>query len=344
MYRRNARPTISFSDLWAFRKEAMNNGDEAQAALCTLAIGGRAALRAGEPGTAEYQLWKSKRTQASARHECAVLKADAEAEARHNPGFGDYLAAGRRHLATGLTKAAEEAQRAAERARAAADREAKRRQCDAPTPEQALRVLAQAIGVEKLNPRQNGSYYAATDSYGDTAYGVGTTASAALRDARQWYDGNTGALSVDRISRARYLAIKGGNAKASGTRRRNGTIKMSSPRTTEAYERLLIAEAGAPRGQAMSDWQRDATASDVRKGWLSHYGALPEWAKPARRARKNGFSSHPFGWAQVQGGHVVKVSDAQRKPKGTGWGAIETSGTRIGSSAYLDRNGTVYLR
>jgi len=77
---------------------------------------------------------------------------------RHNPGFGDYLAAGRRHLATGLTKAAEEAQRAAERARAAADREAKRRQCDAPTPEQAIRVLAQAVGVAKLNPRKKTPY------------------------------------------------------------------------------------------------------------------------------------------------------------------------------------------
>ena len=76
--------------------------------------------------------------------------------------------------------------------------------------------------------RASGSYYAATD--GDTAYGVGTTAAAALRDARQWYEGNVGALSVDRISHARYLAIKAGNPKASGTRR-NGTIKMSSPRT-----------------------------------------------------------------------------------------------------------------
>ena len=67
---------------------------------------------------------------------------------------------------------------------------------------------------------------------------------------------------------------------------RNGTIKMSSPRTTEAYARLLVAEAGAQRGQAMADWQRDATASDVRKGWLPHFGPLPAWAKPARRTRR----------------------------------------------------------
>jgi hypothetical protein len=34
---------------------------------------------------------------------------------------------------------------------------------------------------------------------------------------------------------------------------------------------------------------------------------------------------------------------AERKPKGTGWGAIETSSTKIGNSAYLS-GGTVYLR
>ena len=128
---------------------------------------------------------------------------------RRNPGFGDYIAAGRRHLATGLSAAAEEAQRAATRAKAAAEREAKRRRCDAPTPEQALRVLAQAIGVEKLNPRRNGS-------------------------------------------------------------------------------------------------------------------AL-------------------FGWAKVQGGRVVKLSRAQRKPAGPGWGEVNTSTTQIGDRAYLD-GGTVYLR
>ena len=52
---------------------------------------------------------------------------------------------------------------------------------------------------------------------------------------------------------------------------------------------------------------------------------------------------HPFGWAQVKGRQVVKLSNAQRKPTGTGWGAVNTSNTRIGSQAYLD-GGTVYLR
>jgi len=52
---------------------------------------------------------------------------------------------------------------------------------------------------------------------------------------------------------------------------------------------------------------------------------------------------HPFGWAQVKGGRVVKLSDAQRKPVGAGWGAVNTSNTRIGSQAYLE-DGTVYLR
>ena len=59
--------------------------------------------------------------------------------------------------------------------------------------------------------------------------------------------------------------------------------------------------------------------------------------------RRNGFASHPFGWAQVKGGRVVKLSTAQRKPAGTGWGAVETSSTQIGDRAYLD-GGTVYLR
>ena len=48
-------------------------------------------------------------------------------------------------------------------------------------------------------------------------------------------------------------------------------------------------------------------------------------------------------FAKVQSGRVVKLSDAQRKPAGAGWGAVNTSNTRIGSHAYLD-GGTVYLR
>jgi hypothetical protein len=62
---------------------------------------------------------------------------------------------------------------------------------------------------------------------------------------------------------------------------------------------------------------------------------------PSRR--ENGSASHPFGFAKVQSGRVVKLSDAQRKPAGAGWGAVNTSNTRIGSHAYLD-GGTVYLR
>ena len=54
------------------------------------------------------------------------------------------------------------------------------------------------------------------------------------------------------------------------------------------------------------------------------------------------FAAHPFGWAQVKGSHVVKVSDAERKPTGIGWGAVASSGTRIGDVAYLD-GGDVYL-
>jgi hypothetical protein len=60
-------------------------------------------------------------------------------------------------------------------------------------------------------------------------------------------------------------------------------------------------------------------------------------------SRENGSASHPFGFAKVQSGRVVKLSDAQRKPAGAGWGAVNTSNTRIGSHAYLD-GGTVYLR
>ena len=122
-------------------------------------------------------------------------------------------------------------------------------------------------------------------------------------------------------------------------------LKMSTPRATEAYERLLIAEAGAHRGQAMSDWQRDATASDVRKGWLPHFGPLPAWAKSRRGGSLNEGSAArglSFGWAQVKGGHVVKVSNAERKPTGTGWGEINTVNTKVGDRASLD-GGTVYL-
>jgi uncharacterized protein YegP (UPF0339 family) len=53
-----------------------------------------------------------------------------------------------------------------------------------------------------------------------------------------------------------------------------------------------------------------------------------------------GFS---FGWAQVKGGHVVKVSNAERKPTGTGWGEINTVNTKIGDRAHLD-GGMVYLK
>ena len=56
-------------------------------------------------------------------------------------------------------------------------------------------------------------------------------------------------------------------------------IKFSNARTQEQYSRLLIAEAGAPFAQALSAWQLDATASDVRKGWMPHFGALPTWAR-----------------------------------------------------------------
>ena len=60
-------------------------------------------------------------------------------------------------------------------------------------------------------------------------------------------------------------------------------------------------------------------------------------------SRENGSASHPFGWACVQSGRVVKLSDAQRKPAGAGWGAVNTSNTQIGDRAHLD-GGTVYLR
>ena len=50
-----------------------------------------------------------------------------------------------------------------------------------------------------------------------------------------------------------------------------------------------------------------------------------------------------FGWAQVKGGHVVKVSNAERKPTGTGWGEINTVNTKIGDRAHLD-GGMVYLK
>lgn len=60
----------------------------------------------------------------------------------------------------------------------------------------------------------------------------------------------------------------------------------------------------------------------------------------AKSTRSN--PSAPFGWALVSGGEVVKVSRARTKPKGRGWGAINTSGTRVGSMAYIDR-GNVYL-
>jgi hypothetical protein len=92
------------------------------------------------------------------------------------------------------------------------------------------RAAIDRIKARHKNPRQNGSYYAATYGVGgDTAYGIGTSAAAALRDAKQWFDGDTGSLSVDRISRARYLAIKGGNPTASGTRKNGGMTAVWSP-------------------------------------------------------------------------------------------------------------------
>jgi hypothetical protein len=56
----------------------------------------------------------------------------------------------------------------------------------------------------------------------------------------------------------------------------------------------------------------------------------------------NPSSRAPFGWAKVESGVVAKISRSSRKP-GRGWGAINTSGTRVGDRAYLD-GGDVYLR
>lgn len=59
-------------------------------------------------------------------------------------------------------------------------------------------------------------------------------------------------------------------------------------------------------------------------------------------AKSNPASRAPFGWAKVESGVVAKISRSSRKP-GRGWGAINTSGTRVGDRAYLD-GGDVYLR
>lgn len=86
-----------------------------------------------------------------------------------NPGFGDYFRAGKKtaaeiggHVAQAPSELVGEAQKGlaklhtglkemGARAKAAAEREAASRKCDAPTPAEAIRVLAKAHGV-KVNP------------------------------------------------------------------------------------------------------------------------------------------------------------------------------------------------
>ena len=83
-----ARNTITASELLGLQSEAKKNGDEALFALCTLALDGRTGLREAifhSRSYAEYNLWKSKRTQASAYQECADLVAQARVDGEYEP-------------------------------------------------------------------------------------------------------------------------------------------------------------------------------------------------------------------------------------------------------------------
>lgn len=53
-------------------------------------------------------------------------------------------------------------------------------------------------------------------------------------------------------------------------------------------------------------------------------------------------NSNLFGWAKVENGRVVRLSDAVRRPRGQAWGAVNTICTQVGDCAVLD-GGVVYL-
>jgi len=143
--------------------------------------------------------------------------------------------------------------------------------------------------------------------------------------------GNTLGANVMRMLAARIVRGTYDNTKA---------WKAWSPLVAEGAKRYK-REIGPINASKAT---RDAVAtrlSEAFEGAVRSGGLDPMKLLGARR--NPGFASHPFGWAKVQSGRVVKLSTAQRKPAGTGWGAVETSTTQIGDRAYLD-GGTVYLR
>ena len=68
---------VTDGQIAALRVEADAAGDLAMSALCVLALGGRDELRGAERGTEWARLFRSRRTQRSARSECAAVLAQA---------------------------------------------------------------------------------------------------------------------------------------------------------------------------------------------------------------------------------------------------------------------------
>ena len=65
--------TPTNTQIAALRTGAAEAGDMEQVALCSLALHGRDALRGAERGTECARLFTSRRTQGSARRECAAV-------------------------------------------------------------------------------------------------------------------------------------------------------------------------------------------------------------------------------------------------------------------------------